>query len=83
MRVLSRTEIDRPVDEVEIQVVKLKFGEGIVKGSFNMLRVMLGVPKLRCDENVLTLEAGDVLEGALDAFSDLLLVLVADWCENC
>lgn len=48
-----------------------------------MLRVVLCVPKLRCDKDVLTLEAGNVVEGTLNALRDLLLVLVTDWCENC
>lgn len=83
MRVLSRAEVDWPVDEIEIKVVELELGKGVIKSSLNMLRVMLSVPELGCDEDVLTLEAGNVLEGTLDALSDLLLVLVADWRENC
>jgi hypothetical protein len=38
---------------------------------------VLAVPQLGSNENVLTLEAGDVLIGALDASGNLLLVLVA------
>lgn len=33
------------------------------------------------DEDVLTLEAGDVLEGALDTLGNLALVLVAGDCQ--
>lgn len=83
MRVLSRAKVDRPVDEIEIEIIELKLGKSIVESSFDVLRVVLGVPELRCYEDVLTLEAGNVLEGTLDAFSNLLLILVADWCENC
>ena len=83
VRVLSRAKVDRPVDEIEIKVVKLKLRKSVVESSFDMLWVVLGVPELRCNEDILTLEAGNVLEGTLDAFSDLLLILVADWCENC
>jgi hypothetical protein len=83
VRVLSRAKVDRPVDEIEIEIIELKLGKSIVESSFDVLRVVLGVPELRCYEDVLTLEAGNVLEGTLDAFSNLLLILVADWCENC
>jgi hypothetical protein len=79
--VLTRTKVDGPVDQVEVKVVKLELGEGVVKSSFNMLRVVLSVPQLGRDEDVLTLEAWNVLEGTLNAFGNLLLVLVADWCK--
>lgn len=35
------------------------------------------------DEDVLTLEARDVLVGSLDALSNLALVLVAAWISLC
>lgn len=38
---------------------------------------MLRVPKLRGDEDVLALEAWNVLKGTLEALCDFLLVLVA------
>lgn len=82
VRVLARAEVDWPVDEIEVKVVKLELGKGVIKSSFNVLRVVLGVPELASDEDILTFEAGNVLEGTLDAISDFLLVLVADWCEN-
>ena len=81
VRVLARAKVDRPVNEVEIKVVKLELSKCIIESSLNVLRVVLSVPQLRCDEDILTLEAWDILEGTLDAFGDLLLVLVADWCE--
>ena len=38
---------------------------------------MLGVPELGCDEDVLTLEVGDLAaEGLLESLSDLLLVAI-------
>lgn len=38
---------------------------------------MLGVPQLRCDEDVLTFEVGDLAaEGLLEGLCDLLLVAV-------
>jgi hypothetical protein len=82
VRVLSRAKVDRPMDEIEIEIVKLELSKSIIESSFDMLRVVLGVPELRCDKNILTLEAGNVLEGTFDTFGYLFLILVADWCEN-
>jgi hypothetical protein len=82
VRVFSRAEVDRPVNEIEIKVVKLELSKGVVKSSFNVLRVVLGVPKLGSDEYVLAFEVRDVLESTLDALSNLFLVLIADWCKN-
>jgi len=44
VRVLSRSEVDRPVNEVEVEVLKLEFGKCVVKSSLDVLRVVLGVP---------------------------------------
>lgn len=38
---------------------------------------MLSIPKLRRNENVLTLQAGNVRKGTLDALSYFLLILIA------
>jgi hypothetical protein len=83
VRVLSWAKVDGPVDEVEVEIVELELSKGIIESSLDVLRVVLGVPELGCDEDVLTLEAGNVLEGTLDALSNFLLVLVADWCKKC
>jgi len=82
VRVLSWSEVDGPVDKVEVEILELKLGKGIIEGSLDGGRVVLRVPELGCDEDVLTLEAWDVLEGTLDAVRDLLLVLVANWWKN-
>ena len=82
MRVLSWSEVDGPVDKVEVEILELKLGKGIIEGSLDGGRVVLRVPELGCDEDVLTLEVWDVLEGTLDAVRDLLLVLVANWWKN-
>lgn len=79
MRIFAGAEVDRPMDEVEVQVLQLELGEGVIERGFDGGRIMLGVPELGRDEDVFTLEAWDVLESTLDAFCDLLLVLVADW----
>jgi hypothetical protein len=77
MWVLAWTKVDRPVNEVEIKVVKLKLSKRVIKGGLNGGRIMLGIPELRGDEDVLTLQTGNVFEGTFDAFGDLFLVLVA------
>ena len=82
MRVLSWSEVDRPVDKVEVEVVKLELSECVIKSGLDMLGVMLCVPELGCDKDIFTLQARNVFEGTLDAFCDFFLVLVADWCEN-
>lgn len=60
------------------EVVKLKLGKSIIESSLDRLGVMLGVPELRSDEDVFTLDA-ELLECALDTLSDFFLVLVAGW----
>jgi hypothetical protein len=74
--VVAGGEGDGPVDEVQVEVVELQLSKALIEGLFNDSGVVLGVPELGCDEDVLTLEAGDVLVGALDALGDLALVLV-------
>lgn len=63
------------------KVLKLELGKGVIKSSLDRFGVVLCVPKLGGNEYVLTLDA-ELLEGALDALSDLLLVLVAGWWNN-
>ena len=77
MRSLAWAEVDGPVNEVQVNVVHFKLGEGVIEGGLDGGGVMLRVPELAGDEDVFTLEAGDVLVGALDALSDFFLILVA------
>jgi hypothetical protein len=65
------------VDQVEVEVVQLELGERVVEGGFDVRRVVLRVPELGRDEDVLTLKARDVGKGALDSLGDFLLVFVA------
>jgi hypothetical protein len=44
MSVLAGAEVDRPVNEIQVEVLKLQLGESVVKGSFDDGGVMLGVP---------------------------------------
>lgn len=59
-----------------VEVVELKLGESVIEGSLNKLGAVAVVPQLGGDEDVLTAETGDLLEGLLDTLGDLLLVLV-------
>jgi hypothetical protein len=77
--IFAGTEVDWPVNEVQVEVLELELGEGVVEGRLDVGRVVLSVPELRGDKDVLTLEAGDVLEGTLERGRDLFLILVADW----
>lgn len=77
MWVLAGAEVDGPVNKVQIQIVQLKLGKSVVKRGLDVSGVVLRIPELRCDENVLTLKARDILEGTFNALSDLLLVLIA------
>lgn len=68
-------ESHRPVDQVEVEVVKLQLGEGVVERLLDMLRAVGVVPQLGGDEKVLSLET-KVLQALVETLSDLLLVLV-------
>lgn len=77
MWILSRPKVHRPVDQIQVEVVQFELSKRVVERGFDMLRVVLCVPKLRGDEDVLTLQARDVVQGTLDALGDFLLVFVA------
>jgi len=64
------------VSATHIKVLELELLEGVVEGGRDVLGVVLVVPELGGDEDVLAAQAGDVDEGALDALADLALVLV-------
>lgn len=59
-----------------VKVVELELLEGLVKSSLDVLGLVVVVPQLRGDPDVLTLEAGDLGEGLLDTLGNLGLVLV-------
>lgn len=73
---LALLESNGPVDQVEVQVAQLELSKAGIQGSLDDLRAVLAVPQLGGDEEVLTLEAGNILVGALDAVRNLTLVLV-------
>jgi len=77
VRILAWPKVDRPVDKIEIKPFELKLSECVIKRSFDGGRIVLGVPKLGSDEDVLALQAGNVLIRTLDALSNFFLVLVA------
>lgn len=64
-----------PVDEVEVEVVELQLGEGVVEGLLDVLGAVGVVPQLGGDEKVLTLDA-KLLDALVQTLGHLLLVLV-------
>lgn len=75
--VLAGAKRDWPVDKVEVEVVELELGEGVVESGFDVFGVVLRIPQLGGDEDILTLEARNLGERLLDALGNFLLVLVA------
>lgn len=69
-------EGDGPVDEVEVKVFEAELGKGFVESGSDVLGLVVVVPKLGGDEDVLALQAGDLSQGTLQALANLLLVLV-------
>lgn len=59
-----------------IEVVELQLGQGVIKSSLDILWGVLVIPQLGGDEDVLSLQAGNISECALDALADFLLVAV-------
>jgi hypothetical protein len=75
--VLSLIESDGEMDEVEVKVVEAELRKAVIQRVGNVLGAVLGVPKLRCDENILSLQVRDLAaECLLERLSDLLLVSV-------
>jgi len=54
--------------EVEVEVFELKFLQGILEGSLNVLGLVGVVPKLGGDEHLLTLDTS-----SLDSLTNLVL----------
>lgn len=52
--VFSRLESDRPVHQVQINIVQTQKFERLVQGSFNVFRTMAGVPQLCGDKEFFT-----------------------------
>jgi hypothetical protein len=77
VRVLTGPKVDGPVNKIKVKPVKLKLGERVIKRSFDIGGIMLGVPEFGSNENVLPLQPGDVLVRALDALSNFFLVFIA------
>ena len=64
--------------QVEVQVLELELLEAVVQRSLDVFGLVLGVPELGGDEDVLTLQAWHLGESLLDAFGNFLLVSVPD-----
>ena len=78
-RVLERDALDvpvglgsHPVEQVEVDVVKLELLEGESQGAFDIFAVFL--PQLGGDEEILTLNA--FLEAVLEGFTDGFFVAI-------
>jgi hypothetical protein len=63
--------------EVQVEVFEAELGKAVVESRRDILGTMLRVPKLRCDEDVLALEAGNfAAKCLLERLRNLLLVAV-------
>lgn len=67
---------NRPVDQVEVDVVDPELLQGVLKRPDDILVAVQVVPDLGADENILALDRGVLLEEILDGIADLVLVLV-------
>jgi len=64
------------VDEVEVKVLKTELLQTVIQSSLDLLGVVLRVPELRGNEDILSLEARDLSKGLLQGLGDLGLVSV-------
>lgn len=76
MGIFRLVEGNGKVHKVEVKILETKLLQAVVKSSLNMLRTVLRVPELGCEEKVLTLEAWDLRETLLKGSGDFLLVAV-------
>lgn len=63
------------VDDIEVEVVDTKVGKLLAGDRLNLVAVVEGVPELRDEEELLTLDE-TVLDGAGDTLANLDLVAV-------
>jgi hypothetical protein len=73
---VPRLECERRVHEVEIEVVEPQPVQTGLEGRLDPFRPMVGVPELRCDEDVLACHAGNT-EACPKRLTDLPLVPIA------
>lgn len=59
-----------------VQVVQLKLRQTLVQGLLDVVGVVLGIPQLGGDEDILALQPRDILVGAFDTRGNLSLILV-------
>jgi hypothetical protein len=63
--------------QVEIEVLEAELSQAVVESRWDILRTVLRIPKLGCDEDILALQVGHLAaEGLLERAGDLLLVAV-------
>ena len=59
-----------------VQVVQLQLRQTLVQGLLDVVGVVLGIPQLGGDEDILALQPRDILVGAFDPSGNLSLILV-------
>ena len=74
VNILLLVESNGEVDKVQVEVVEAELSEAVVESRGNIVGLVLRVPELGCDEEVLTLDA--LAESLLEGLSNLLLVAV-------
>jgi len=77
VRFAGLIKCNREVNEVQVEVLEAELSQAVVESSGHILRAMLRVPELGCDEDVFTLEAwNSSAESLLESLCDLFLVAV-------
>lgn len=72
--VLLLVERDGEVNKVQVKVVKTELSKAVIESGGDILGPVLRVPQLRCNKDILALDA--LSESLLEGLSDLLLVAV-------
>jgi hypothetical protein len=81
VRVARLVESNGEMHKIQVEIFETELGKAVVESCGDILRAMLRIPELGCDEDVLALKARDLAaEGLLESLRNLLLVAV-DLCE--
>jgi hypothetical protein len=76
--VLGLIESDGEMNKIKVKVVEAELRKAVIQRTSDVFWAVLRVPELRSDENILTLQVGDLsTESLLERLSNLLLVSVA------
>ncbi len=63
------------VNQIQVEVVQLQVSQSLLQSWLHVLLLVVGIPKLRSHEQVLSLDKA-VVEGSLDTLTDFLLIAV-------